>query len=211
MATLGNIVVVAQQLLDKLGKGAPEILASRAAGHLEEDDEEAARYWTRVAKSARYILSMDPSYLCTGHGPRPFELSLAMLREVFQCLPQPSLLLQPNLVIVGANRAYLGVMGLTGQDIVGRDLFELLPGNPAVKTMKSTDQLSASFGRVIEACCPDCLDRMRYDVRNREGAFEERWWKPVNTPVFDDEGRLALIMHQAFEIPGHQVPAPRPS
>jgi PAS domain-containing protein len=204
VASLGNIVLVAGQLLDRMGKGAPEILDRRAAAHLEEGDEETARYWARVAKSQRYILSQDRAYFGAGRGARPFELPARMIRAVFQNIPQPSILLQPNMVIVGVNRAYLATMDMDGADIVGCDLFDVFPDNPSANA-NSTGTLAESFGRVLEACCPDHLDHLRYDVRNRDGLFEERWWSPVNTPVTDDDGRLELIIHQAFEVPKESV------
>lgn len=200
MASLGNIVVVAERLLDKLGKGAPEILDRRAADHLAEGDEATARYWARVAKSARYILSMDATYLGAGHGQRPFEVPAGLIRQVFQSIPQPSILLQPNLVIVGVNRAYLEVMDLDGADIIGCDLFDVFPDNPAAN-VNATGELADSLGRVLDDGRPDSLEQLRYDIRDRDGVFQERWWNPLNTPVTDDNGRLELILHQAFAAP----------
>jgi hypothetical protein len=40
----------------------------------------------------------------------------------------------------------------------------------------------------------------RYDIRNRDGRFEERWWDPVNTPLLDDAGRVSLILHQVEDV-----------
>jgi PAS domain-containing protein len=189
-ASLGNVVTVAQRLLDRLGKGAPEMLDRRATFHV-------ARYWQRVAKAARFILLSDEGYYCAGQGSRPITLPSAVVRRVFISLPQPTVLLQPNLVIVGANQAYLDTMRVD-DDIVGCELFAVFPDNPAETTVTSTQDLAASFGRVIDTGRPDHLS-LRYDVRNRDGVFEARWWHPVNTPVLDDRGRLELIIHQAFE------------
>lgn len=199
-ASLGNIVTVAQQMLDKLGKGAPEIIDLRASAHAEEGDAETEAYWRRVAKAVRFLLLSDPAYYSVGQGPRPIILPSALVRRVFRSLPQPSLLLQPNLVIVGANQAYLKTMDMSGDDIVGCDLFSVFPDNPAEKSVNSTRDLADSFGRVLDHGCADSIGRLRYDVRNRDGVFEERWWNPLNTPVLDDDGRLELIIHQAFEV-----------
>lgn len=32
------------------------------------------------------------------------------------------------------------------------------------------------------------------------GGFEERYWSPVNTPVFDDRGALAHIIHRVEDV-----------
>jgi hypothetical protein len=203
-ASLGNVVTVAERLLERLGKGAADILERRAAVHQDEGDGETAQYWRRVAKAVRFLLLSDAAYYGAGHGPRPITLPAGMVRRVFHSLPQPSILLQPNLVIVAVNKAYLDTMDMPGEDIVGCDLFAVFPDNPAEK-VKSTRNLAESFGRVLDHGAADTLDHLRYDVRNRDGVFEERWWSPINTPVLDDLGRLELIIHQAFEVAPHSA------
>ena len=49
---------------------------------------------------------------------------------VFRAMPTPYLVMTPDLVIVGANPAYLATTGRTLDDIVGRPVFEAFPGNP---------------------------------------------------------------------------------
>jgi len=93
VATLGNIVVVAQRLLDRLGTDGPAILDREVAAHREEGDEEAARYWERVAKSARYIQSVAASKRAAGHGSRPFEVPAGIVRRGFRSMTPPGLLM----------------------------------------------------------------------------------------------------------------------
>lgn len=43
----------------------------------------------------------------------------------------------------------------------------------------------------------------RYPVRRPEaegGEFEERFWSPINSPVFDDDGQLSLIINRVEDI-----------
>ena len=40
----------------------------------------------------------------------------------------------------------------------------------------------------------------RYDVRDPSGAFIERLWQPINTPIFDDKGRLIYVLHEANQL-----------
>lgn len=40
----------------------------------------------------------------------------------------------------------------------------------------------------------------RYDVRYASGHFVERYWQPVNTPIFDAKGRLVYLLHHVEEV-----------
>lgn len=40
----------------------------------------------------------------------------------------------------------------------------------------------------------------RYDIRGRDGAFIERHWQPINTPVCDDGGQLVFILHHVEDV-----------
>lgn len=198
LASLGNIVVVAQQMLDKLGRGAPEIIDLRAVAHEEEGDAPTAAYWHRVAKAARHLLSFDATYLSPGQGPRPIVLPAETYRQVFEAVTQPSLLLQPNLVVVDVNPIFLELSGLQRLDMLGADLFSLFPDNPADGGKR--EMLMASLLRVLDTGAPDHMGVFRYDVRNRAGKFEERWWETINAPVLDDMGRISYILHQTREV-----------
>jgi signal transduction histidine kinase/DNA-binding response OmpR family regulator len=50
---------------------------------------------------------------------------------------------------------------------------------------------------------PDVMPVQKYDIRRPEsegGGFEERFWTPVNTPVFGREGELLYITHRAEDV-----------
>src|SRR5262249_2066215 len=43
----------------------------------------------------------------------------------------------------------------------------------------------------------------KYDIRRPEsegGAFEERYWSPVNTPVLDEGGAVRFIIHRVEDV-----------
>ena len=43
----------------------------------------------------------------------------------------------------------------------------------------------------------------KYDIRRPEsegGGFEERYWSPLNTPVLDDKGGIACIIHSVKDV-----------
>jgi two-component system CheB/CheR fusion protein len=40
----------------------------------------------------------------------------------------------------------------------------------------------------------------KYDIPRPDGTFEERWWKPVNSPVVDANGNVAAIIHNVVDV-----------
>jgi two-component system sensor kinase FixL len=40
----------------------------------------------------------------------------------------------------------------------------------------------------------------KYDIRRPDGAFEERYWSPLNTPVLDGNGAVSWIIHQVEDV-----------
>jgi hypothetical protein len=62
--------------------------------------------------------------------------------------------------------------------------------------------LKASLGRVVATGEPDSMALQRYDVEapDRPGAFDVRYWSPVNAPVHGPDGRVALIVHRVDEV-----------
>ena len=41
---------------------------------------------------------------------------------------------------------------------------------------------------------------VRYDVKNPEGIFEERYWSPINKPILDENGEVDYIIHRVEEV-----------
>src|SRR5690242_9149885 len=55
------------------------------------------------------------------------------------------------------------------------------------------------WGRVLNHGHPDDIPPMRYDIRDRDGGFQPRWWKVINIPIFE-EGQLVSILHHPIDV-----------
>ncbi|MEU9620789.1 MULTISPECIES: SpoIIE family protein phosphatase [unclassified Streptomyces] len=123
-------------------------------------------------------------------------------KGVFTATPSPYLVLDPGLVIVDVNEAYLRATGTGRQDLVGRYLFDAFPDNPATPDAHGVRNLHASLRRVLGSKEPDTMAVLRYDipVADRSGEFEERWWSPINTPVLGPDGQVAWIIHRVEDV-----------
>ncbi len=120
---------------------------------------------------------------------------------LFDATPTPYLLITRDLVIVGMNRARERVTGTRREDVVGRDIFEVFPDNPQDATATGVQNLRASLERVLASKKPDTMPMQRYDLADpATGTFVQRWWSPVNVPVVDDTGRVALLLHRVTDV-----------
>jgi PAS domain S-box-containing protein len=122
--------------------------------------------------------------------------------EVFRALPGAVALMTSDGVILDVNDSYLEVAGRELAEVRGRNIFEAFPGNPRDPGESGPGMLRTSLEAVVSTGERDVMPPIRYDVedRGRPGEFEERYWFVVNTPLLDEDGRVALIVHKADEI-----------
>ncbi len=123
--------------------------------------------------------------------------------RLFQSSPAPFLVLKPDaprFTIAEVNDAYLAATMRTRDDVVGRGVFEAYPDNPDDATVAGVRTLRASLEHVLRSKQSDTLPGLKYDVARPDGTFEERWWSPVNAPVFDENGEVEAIIHNANDV-----------
>jgi signal transduction histidine kinase len=121
-------------------------------------------------------------------------------RQLFEASSGLFLLLTPELLIVAVSDAYLAATMTRREDIIGRHLFEVFPDNPQDPQATGVSNLRASLERVMEFCKPDAMAVQKYDIRNPDGGFEERYWSPLNSPVCDREGTISFIIHRVEDV-----------
>ncbi|MFI7705144.1 PP2C family protein-serine/threonine phosphatase [Nonomuraea sp. NPDC049480] len=121
---------------------------------------------------------------------------------LFAATPSPCLVLDPDLVIVDVNRAYLRATGRTAEDLIGQHIFAAFPDNPDDPHADGVRNLRASLRRVLAYREPDTMVLQKYDIAlpDRPGAFEERWWSPINTPVLAPDGSVSWIIHRVEDV-----------
>ena len=124
-------------------------------------------------------------------------------RLLFESAPGLYLVLTPELKIVAVNNAYAQATNIQRNEILGCGLFEVFPDNPNDPAATGVRNLAASLQRVLENRTPDTMAVQKYDIRrpNSEGGgFEERYWSPVNSPVFGPDGRILYIIHRVEDV-----------
>jgi len=121
-------------------------------------------------------------------------------RSVFQAVPGAYLVLAPDLTIAEASDAYLGATFTERPNIVGRGLFEVIPENPNGPGSTELDDLRASLDRVLRLRRADAMAVQRYGIRRPDGAFEEKYWSALNSPVLDGNGEVEWIIHRIEDV-----------
>lgn len=124
-------------------------------------------------------------------------------RLIFEAAPGKYLILDPEWRIVAVSNAYLRATMTERDDILGRGLFDVFPDNPDDPAADGVRNLRASLQRAVEQREPDTMPLQKYDIRRppeEGGGFEERYWSPVNTPVFDAHGELCYIIHRVEDV-----------
>ena len=121
-------------------------------------------------------------------------------RALFQASPSPYLIMTADFTIVAVNRAYAEATFIDPDAVVGRPMFDVFPDNPDDPLADGVVNLRRSLETVVRTGSPDALALQRYDVRAPDGTFVKRYWSPVNTPVLDDDGRVAVVIHRVQDV-----------
>jgi PAS domain S-box-containing protein len=133
------------------------------------------------------------------------EALRSRFRALFESTPGLYAVLLPEAPyrIEGASDAYLRATMTERSEIVGRGYFEVFPADPADPEADGSRNLAASLERVRQNRVADVMAVQRYPIRrppSKGGGFEERYWSPVNSPMFGPEGELVYIIHRVEDV-----------
>ncbi|MGW9129900.1 PP2C family protein-serine/threonine phosphatase [Streptomyces sp. NPDC055681] len=117
---------------------------------------------------------------------------------IFEASPSAMLVLNSVFVILDANSSYQNLVGRTRDELMGQYLFDAFPQEDD----SEVEDQKASMRRVLESRAQDVAGPIRHDLAepDRPGVFAERYWSPINAPVLDSDGQVALIVHRLEEI-----------
>lgn len=133
---------------------------------------------------------MDQMYL---NNPPNFQL-------LFEGSPGLYLVLNVQFNIVAASDSYLKATMVERTDILGKYIFDVFPDNPNDVDATGVQHLKASLNRVLDNKTADFMTIQKYDIKNQLGIFEERFWGPVNFPVFNKNDQVEYIIHRVEDV-----------
>ena len=205
------------RLLVELGNGQwniPHLLAALARiepDHTTLDDFEVTRDFPRIGERTM-ALNARKLYR-PGNNTQMLLLAIDDVTErkrveqihlhfrgLFESLPGLYTVLTRDFTIVAVSDAYLEATMTTREGILGRGLFEVFPDNPDDHSATGATNLRRSLKRVLTNAATDTMAIQKYDVRRPDGIFEERFWSPINSPVFGAERRVEYIIHRVEDV-----------
>lgn len=128
------------------------------------------------------------------------SLTITDLVAIVQGMPQPYLILDADLVIVGASNAYLELTDRTLDDIVGRSILEAFPENPEAAGTVEQGPLEVSLRHVLATGKPHEMAVIQYDIPQPGGGFVQKFWTPIHTPVAGADGKPAFIIQNPMDV-----------
>ncbi len=126
--------------------------------------------------------------------------SRAVMQGLFEALPGLFLIVTSDLKIISASNAFLEATMTKREDIIGRGVFAVFPDNPGDSGATGVSNMRASIDRVRQTGVTDTMAIQKYDIRGPDGVYEERYWSPMNSPVFGQDHRVEYFVHRAVDV-----------
>ncbi len=120
--------------------------------------------------------------------------------SLFQALPERYVVFEPispTFIMTVASDAYLEVVGKSSEEVLGHGLFEVFPdtSEKALKTGKG--DLQTSLENVIKTKQPDSTGVIRYDLPDKNGKLQVRYWQATHYPIFDGKELVGILQSTA--------------
>lgn len=122
--------------------------------------------------------------------------------DLFRLSPNAYLVLDPDLVIVDANPAYLALVGRGGEELCGRRLEDVY-GPESHGADSCLRQIRDSLERVLKQAIPDRLPVVCLPLQFEAGdgsSREGRCWNITHTPVLNQAGDVTAVLQHVADI-----------
>ena len=124
----------------------------------------------------------------------------ADFQTLFEKSPALCLVLDPRFIIVAASDSYVRATEIPRENMVGKPLFEVFLEMAEGARAFVVPGLRRSLDRVVRERVAEVMAVQKHDIRSPAGDFEERYWKPVNTPVSGAGGEIKYIIHSLEDV-----------
>jgi PAS domain S-box-containing protein len=124
----------------------------------------------------------------------------ADFQRIFNAIPAQYAAYDLDWNIVAITDPMLASLGRSREEVVGRNQFDVFPDNPDDPDASGNATMLGAFERVLAEKTGHVLPVTRYDIADEDGIFRERYWKPVNEPVFGDDGTIRYVIHGVEDV-----------
>ena len=124
-------------------------------------------------------------------------------QAIFESLPSACLIIAPDFRLLAVTDVYLRLTHRKREEILGRNIFDVFPGNPADLKGGGERDLRSSLETILRTGQNHVMGVVKYDIvveRESGSRYEDRYWQVVNTPSLDPEGHVKLIFHTVEDV-----------
>ena len=123
-------------------------------------------------------------------------------RRIFESMVGSVSILSTDYRFLAVTDVWLRDVRKTRDEVLGRPLFEVFPGDPNDPDRGGPDNLKRSLDRVLADGVPDTMPVLKYEIAapGGEGRFEEKYWSVTNTPIFGEHGEILFINNAAEDV-----------
>lgn len=119
------------------------------------------------------------------------------IEELFNHSPNPYVIVDPDIVIVGMNDAYLATTMQSRDKLLGRNIFDAFPSDPE---SASGRMLRQSFAKVLKTRQVDHLPLIPYPIAGPDGSMVELFWSATHTPILGEDGSVRFILQHTVDV-----------
>jgi PAS domain-containing protein len=119
--------------------------------------------------------------------------------RLYKIRPTAMALLRADLTVVDINEEFQADAGLPVEDIVGHNIFEVMPKVP---THPGGFPMWTPLEQAMTSGRREVTKLIRYDLEDRQdpGVFVEHWWAAVAQPLLSLDGEVELIELSARDV-----------
>jgi len=123
--------------------------------------------------------------------------------RAFNQSPAIMVIVSADYTVKAASKGFLKVTLNERENITGRRIFDVFPkiGENIEQVLINT--MRDSFNKVLKEKEPDTTPIVRFDIPNNdsgEEGFDIRYWKAINTPIFDDKNNIKFIKQMYVDV-----------
>jgi len=124
-------------------------------------------------------------------------------RKVFDQSSLIMVIVKADYTVSAASKGFLDATFNDRESIIGREIFDVFPkiGEDIESVLVNT--MRESFTKVLREKKTDTTAVVRYDIPNSdsgENGFDIRYWKTINTPIFDEEENVRYIKQVYVDV-----------
>jgi len=120
--------------------------------------------------------------------------------SIFNTLPEQYVVFDPkdrDFVMVAASDEYLHITGKRRKDVIGKKLFDVFPDTSELAVKTGQGELSKSLEAVLRTHEPDSTGLIRYDIADKTGDMQVRFWRATHYPIIKGGKCVAIIQSTA--------------